>query len=110
MLEARMLFGIYCEVSIETLRQISLKYCEDYESLVQYLSDFHLLKNKPSILAVDGLDFYLEQKNLTQLTKQMRTHFLLTLISDCRQFLDKNNTFASNNLIVSYKCSANIPG
>ena len=60
MLEARMLFGIYCEVSIETLRQIQLKYCEDYESLVQYLSDFHLLKNKPSILAVDGLDFYLE--------------------------------------------------
>ena len=55
-----MLFGIYCEVSIETLRQIQLKYCEDYESLVQFLSDFHLLKNKPSILAVDGLDFYLE--------------------------------------------------
>ena len=45
MLEARKLFGIYCEVSIETLRQIQLKYVEDYESLVQFLADFHMIKN-----------------------------------------------------------------
>ena len=101
-----MLFGIYCEVSIETLRQIQLKYCEDYESLVQFLSDFHLLKNKPSILAVDGLDYYLEQKNLTGLTKQMRTHFLLTMIQDCKQFLERGSCFDANNLIVTYKCGA----
>ena len=32
--ESQMMFGIYCEVQIETLRQIKLKYVEDYESLV----------------------------------------------------------------------------
>jgi hypothetical protein len=88
MLEARMIFGIYCEVSIETLRQIKLKYIEDYESLVQFLTDFHLIKDRPSILAIDGLDFYLEQKNLGPLTKQMRLHYLLTLVKNCQQFLD----------------------
>ena len=34
MVEKQMIFGIYCEVSIETLREIKLKYIEDYESLV----------------------------------------------------------------------------
>lgn len=43
MLESKMIFGIYCEVSIETLREVKLKYIEDYEGLVQYLADFHLL-------------------------------------------------------------------
>ena len=38
-----MIFGIYCEVSIETLREVKLKYIEDYEGLVQFLCDFHLL-------------------------------------------------------------------
>lgn len=69
MIEQNMLFGIYCEVQIETLRQIQLKYVEDYESLVQFLTDFHLLSHKPSILAIDGLDYYLESKNLTSMTK-----------------------------------------
>ena len=99
-----MLFGIYCEVSIETLRQIQLKYVEDYESLVQFLADFHMIKNQPSVLAVDGLDFYLENKNLSQLTKKMRLHFLLSMIKDCQGFLQKNDTFKANNLIVSYRC------
>lgn len=78
-----MLFGIYCEVQIETLRQIKLKYIEDYESLVQFLTDFHLLPNKPSILAIDGLDNFLEHKNLQPMTKQMRMHYILTLAADC---------------------------
>ena len=34
MIESNMIFGIYCEVSIETLKQIKLKYIEDYEGLV----------------------------------------------------------------------------
>jgi hypothetical protein len=34
MLESKMIFGIYCEVSIEFLKQINLKYIEDYEGLV----------------------------------------------------------------------------
>ena len=56
MVEAKMIFGIYCEVSIETLHEIKLKYIEDYESLIQFLCDFHLIKDRPSILAIDGLD------------------------------------------------------
>jgi hypothetical protein len=83
MIEAKMIFGIYCEVSIETLHEIKLKYIEDYESLIQFLCDFHLIKDKPSILAIDGLDQYLEQKNFGSTTKQMRLEFLLTLIKDC---------------------------
>jgi len=55
-----MIFGIYCEVSIETLREVKLKYCEDFESLVQFLGDFHLIKDKPALLVVDGLDFFVE--------------------------------------------------
>lgn len=61
MIDSRMLFGTYCEVSIDTLREIRIKYIEDYESLVQYLVDFHLLKQKPSILAIDCLESYCEQ-------------------------------------------------
>ena len=34
MIESKMIFGIYCEVSIETLREVKLKYIEDYEGLV----------------------------------------------------------------------------
>ena len=43
MAEKQMIFGIYCEVSIETLREIKLKYIEDYQSLIQFLADFHLI-------------------------------------------------------------------
>jgi len=43
-METQFMFGTYCEVSIETLKQIKLKYIEDYEGLVQFLADFHLLK------------------------------------------------------------------
>jgi len=32
-----------------------MKYVEDYESLVQFLTDFHLMKQKPSLVALDGL-------------------------------------------------------
>lgn len=71
MIDVQMLFGIYCEVQIETLKQIWLKYVEDYESLVQFLSDFHLLtgSRKPSILALDNLDHFFENRNLQPLTK-----------------------------------------
>ena len=66
MIDVQMLFGIYCEVQIETLKQIWLKYVEDYDSLVQFLSDFHLLtgSRKPSILALDNLDHFFENRNL----------------------------------------------
>jgi hypothetical protein len=84
MIEKQMLFGIYCEVSIETLREIKLKYIEDYESLVQFLCDFHLLKDKPAVMAIDGLDLYIEQKNLGKITRQMRIVSLLTLLKDCQ--------------------------
>ena len=78
------MFGTYCEVSIETLKQIKLKYIEDYEGLVQFLADFHLLKNKHCLLAVDNLDHYIEGgKSINSLTKSIRLHFLLTLIEDC---------------------------
>jgi len=84
------MFGTYCEVSIETLKQIKLKYIEDYEGLVQFLADFHLLKHPPCLLAVDGLDHYVESgKAVNGLTKAMRLHFLLNLILECSaQHLD----------------------
>mgnify|MGYP000527411716 CR=1 FL=1 len=85
MIESKMIFGIYCEVSIETLREVKLKYIEDYEGLVQFLCDFHLLPVKPSILAIDSLEYFVDNKRqgINQLTKQMRFNFLMTLIKDC---------------------------
>jgi len=104
MQDSKMIFGIYCEVSIETLREIQLKYCEDYESLVQFLADFHLIKNKPALLVIDGLDFYVEARAVQgPITRQMRLHFLLTLIRDCQRHLDSTSIFTANNLIVSYR-------
>ena len=100
-------FGIYCEVQIETLRQIKLKYVEDYESLVQFLTDFHLLKNRPSILGIDSVDFFLENKNLSANTKQMRLHFLLNLALETKNYLDQSSTFSANNLILAYRCASN---
>ena len=103
-----MLFGIYCEVQIETLRQINLKYVESYEELVQFLTDFHLIpeSRRPSILAIDNLDCFLEQRNLHETTKKMRMHYILTLANDCRSFLNSQNTFSQNNLIISYRCQS----
>jgi hypothetical protein len=63
-----MIFGIYCEVSIEILKQIKLKYIEDYEGLVQFLTDFHLLNKKPSILVIDSLEYYIENTKNTNMT------------------------------------------
>ena len=90
-----MIFGIYCEVQIETLRQIRLKYVEDYESLVLFLTDFHLLKGdkRPSILAIDSLDYFLERSNLQPITKQMRMHYILNLAMDAKNHLEQANTF-----------------
>lgn len=62
MIESKMIFGIYCEVSIETLREVKLKYIEDYEELVQFLTDFHLLPVKPSVLGIDGLEYFIDNK------------------------------------------------
>ena len=99
-----MIFGIYCEVSIETLREVKLKYIEDYEGLVQFLCDFHLLPVKPSVLAIDSLEYYVDNKRqgINQLTKQMRLNFLMTLIKDCQNMLDQS-LFKENNVVVSYK-------
>lgn len=104
-----MIFGIYCEVQIETLRQIKLKYVEDYESLVQFLSDFHLLTgaNKPSILAIDSLDYFLENRNLQPCTKKMRMHFILSLAADAHRYLAPQKSFAANSLIIAYRCAPN---
>ena len=68
------------------------------------MCDFHLIKDKPAILAIDGLDYYLEQKNLGTITKQMRIEYLLTLLKDCQNYLDESSS-KSNNLIVSYRCT-----
>jgi hypothetical protein len=107
MMEAQFMFGTYCEVSIETLKQIKLKYIEDYEGLVQFLADFHLLKNKPCLLAIDGLDHYVEGgKSVNSLTRSMRLHFLLTLIQDCSEnFLDSSQIFKMHNTLLTYRCS-----
>lgn len=85
MIEAKMIFGIYCEVSIETLREVKLKYIEDYEGLVQFLCDFHLLPVKPSVLAIDSLEYFVDSRRqgINQITKQMRFNFLMTLLKDC---------------------------
>eukprot|EP00347_Sterkiella_histriomuscorum_P013841 403363160 len=109
MLESQFLFGTYCEVSIEILRQIRLKYIEDYEGLVQFLADFHLIpkQNKPCLLCIDSLDFYVENnKSLNNLTRLMRLNFLMTLIQDCQQLLDSSSVFKANNTLVTYRCSS----
>lgn len=107
-MEAQFMFGTYCEVSIETLKQIKLKYIEDYEGLVQFLADFHLLKHKPCLLAIDGLDHYVEGgKSVNSLTRSMRLHFLLTLIKDCSEnFLDSSQIFKMHNTLLTYRCSS----
>lgn len=48
------------------------------------MTDLHLLKKRPSILAIDNLDFFIEQKTLPTMTKQMRLHFLLSLAHNSR--------------------------
>ena len=42
------------------LKQIKLKYIEDWDDLVKFLCDFHMIENKPTILAVDGLDKFFD--------------------------------------------------
>lgn len=79
-----MLFGVYCEVTIETLQQIKMKYVEDYEGLIHFLTDFHMLQNKPSILAIDSIDHFIEARGpSSQMNKQVRLNFILTLLDQC---------------------------
>lgn len=69
-MSSNLIFGIYCEVSIDTLKQIKLKYIEDYDDLIKFLCDFHMMKpHKPTILAVDGIDKYFESKSISSLSK-----------------------------------------
>ena len=103
LMSSNLIFGIYCEVSIETLKQVKLKYIEDYDDLVKYLCDFHLMPDKPSLLAIDGLDKYFEQKTLSATSKLLRLNFILTLVRQCQAYLDPTNIFAQNNTIVSYR-------
>ena len=56
--ENSMTFGTYCEVTIDTLKLVKIKYVEDFEGLVQFLADFHLLPRKPFVLAIDSLDHF----------------------------------------------------
>jgi len=62
-----------------------LKYIEDYEGLVKYLADYHLIpkSKKPCLLCIDGLDHYIENKSFNNLTRMMRLNFVMTLIRDC---------------------------
>ena len=43
LMSSNLIFGIYCEVGIETLKQIKLKYIEDWDDLVKFLCDFHMI-------------------------------------------------------------------
>ncbi|CDW77091.1 UNKNOWN [Stylonychia lemnae] len=108
MVETPFIFGTYSEVSIESLKQIKLKYIEDYEGLVKYLADFHLIQkqNKPCLLCIDNLDHYIENKSFNNLTRMMRLNFVMTLIKDCQDLLDPCAVFKINNTIVTYRCSS----
>ena len=99
-----MIFGIYCEVSIEILREVKMKYIEDYDELVHVLADFHLLPKKPSLLAIDSLEHFVDSKKsgTNPLTRQMRFNFLLSLVSDVQQYLD-GSLYKADSLVVSYK-------
>lgn len=59
------------------------------------------------MLAIDSLEYFVDNKRqgINQLTKQMRFNFLMSLIKDCQQFLDKS-VFQANNVVVSYKLGA----
>lgn len=72
-----------------------------------FLTDFHLLRDdrKPAILAIDSLDCFLENRNLQPMTKQMRLHYLISLVADTKRYLNQSLAFDANNLIVSYRCS-----
>jgi hypothetical protein len=59
-MSTNLIFGTYCEVHIDTLKQIKLKYIEDYDDLCKFLCDFHLIASKPAVLAIDGIDKYFE--------------------------------------------------
>lgn len=84
LIESKMIFGIYCEVSIEILREVKMKYIEDYDELVHFLADFHMLPKKPSLLAIDSLEHFVDSKKsgTNPLTRQMRLNFLMSLLAD----------------------------
>lgn len=60
-----------------------MKYIEDWDDLVKFLCDFHMIENKPTILAVDGLDKYFDQKSVNSIAKKARLNFVLTLLKQC---------------------------
>lgn len=67
-----LIFGTYSEVTIDFLKQIKLKYIENFDKLVGYLSDIHLLERPPSIIAIDSLEYLLTGSStwrLSQLSK-----------------------------------------
>lgn len=67
--ESDLIFGTYSEVTIDTLKNIQLKYIDSCESLISYLIDFHLLENRPKVIVIDGLELYCsgsEERKMSQ--------------------------------------------
>jgi hypothetical protein len=56
--ENQLIFGTYSEVTIDVLKNIRMKYIDTFDSLVQYLLDFHLLPTKPTKVFIDGMELY----------------------------------------------------
>lgn len=109
LLENQLIFGIYCEVSIDTLKQVKLKYLEDYDSLVQFLADFHLLSTKPDLLVIDSLDCYLERGTSALstgnvVTRAVRLAWLMELLRDVEgTVLKSSGATKDRRVMVTYR-------
>ena len=96
--ENQLIFGTYSEVTIDVLKNIQMKYIESFESLVEYLMDFHLLEMRPSIVIVDGMELFCTnsyERKLSQLTtanRKLKADYLSNLICHLEKMYNKEES------------------
>ncbi len=81
-----------------------MKYLEEYEDLIKYLTCFHLLENKPQLLILEDLQSYTNDKKKDDSRKALLLHLLNNVLSSL-EYLPAHQEMFFYNILVTYKTS-----
>ena len=107
-----LIFGTYSEVTIDFLKQIKLKYVENFDKLIGYLSDIHLLERPPHIIAIDSLEYLLTGSStwrlsqLTSMNQRLKAEMLVSLLLDTQSLLPNTKIILTQRVFSSLMSSS----
>ncbi|CAI2372992.1 unnamed protein product [Moneuplotes crassus] len=107
MKENSLVFGTYSEVTIDVLKNIKMKYIDTSEGLINYLIDFHLLKDRPKLVLIDGMELYCtgsNDKKLSQINtsnKKLKVDYLCNLMKHIEELY--SNSLSETKFICTHR-------